>query len=759
MKNLSKNSKQPDLRYLLALAMMPLLTPAYSSQAIPAVTKADVEAHYGQIPLSFEANQGQADSQVKFLSRGQGYGLYLTPTEAVLSLQTAKAENSPNVAIKTVPKMDNAVLRMQWLGGNLKPHVVGRETMAGKVNYLVGKDPANWRTGINTYAKVAYEGVYPGVDLVYYGNQGQLEYDVVVAPKADPKSIHLAFKGADKIKVNDKGELILNAGSHEVQMHKPVIYQEIAGIRNLVAGGYTLSAANEVGFEVGKYDRSRPLVIDPVLAYATLIGGNGYDAGTGIDVDKSGHAYVTGYTVSTDLPTTKKAVQAFFGGTQNAFVSKLNATGTAFDYITYLGGNGYTNGNAIAVDNAGHAYVTGVTRSVDFPTTSDTPQRNNGGGFDAFVAKLNSTGTALDYSTYLGGNGDESGNDIDIDNHGQIYVTGFAGSDNFPTTTGAFQSTTSNKALDVFVVKLNPAETTLKYATYIGGNNVDFGEGIVVDDAGHAYITGSTFSTDFPTTAGAFQTGFNDGLQHAFVVKLNSDGTALDYATYLGGNYLNPNNDNGEGGYGIAVDRAGHAYVTGNTSSASFPITQRAFQKQFGGVYDAFVVKLNTTGTGLDYATFLGGVDRDSANDIDIDSTNHIYVVGNTASTNFPGVVSGAVQTGVNTAFVAKLNPIGTALDYITFLPSVATFDIVVDNSDHAYITGTTILASFPATAGAFQSTINGISDAFISKLNIPNQPKNKGQCKNGWQTFNNPTFKNQGQCVSYVEHLDKNDG
>ncbi|WP_217426560.1 hypothetical protein, partial [Candidatus Methylobacter favarea] len=292
MKCLFRLLRQSGLGGLLALSAMPVIASPDPAQMISPSAMAKAQARYGQLPLSFEANQGQTDSQVKFLARGHGYGLFLMPTEAVLSLQTPRAKSFSAAHTGSVPAIRGTVLRMQWSGGNSAPRVTGQEAAPGRVNYLIGKDSAHWHTGVPTYARVTYEGVYPGVDLVYYGHQGQLEYDIVVAPKADPRSICLTFLGAERMEVNAAGALVLHSGKREIQMYKPVIYQEVAGSRKSIAGGYTLNAAHEVGFEVGAYDRSRPLVIDPVLAYATYLGGNEEDRGSGIAVDNAGHAYV-----------------------------------------------------------------------------------------------------------------------------------------------------------------------------------------------------------------------------------------------------------------------------------------------------------------------------------------------------------------------------------------------------------------------------------------------------------------------------------
>jgi Beta-propeller repeat len=373
---------------LVGLALMPALAPAATAPEPSSAMKAEIESDYGKLPLSFEANQGQTDSQVKFLARGRGYALFLTPTEAVLSLAKPQAQARAETSATSSPE---AVLAMQLAGANLEPQVTGQDALPGRVNYLRGKDPAHWQTQIPTYAKVAYEGIYPGVDLVYYGNQGQLEYDFVVAPGADPGVLKLVFRGADRTGINPAGELVLSTASGDIRMHAPVIYQETAGVRTTVAGGYVLKEPQQVSFAVAAYDTSRPLVIDPVLVYSTYLGGNAGDVGdqgNGIAVDNRGNAYVTGFTGSTDFPTVN-AVQPAFGGGADAFMAKLTRSGSQLLYSTYLGGSGFELGSGIAVDNRGNAYVTGQTNSTDFPTVNAV-QPAFGGGADAFVAKLGS---------------------------------------------------------------------------------------------------------------------------------------------------------------------------------------------------------------------------------------------------------------------------------------------------------------------------------------------------------------------------------
>ena len=607
---------------------------------------------------------------------------------------------------------------MNLVGANPDASVTGLDQLPGTSNYFIGNDPSQWHTNIANYGQVEYQGVYPGVNLVYYGNQQQLEYDFVVAPGADPGSIRLSFQGADSISLDDQGNLVLATGSGDVLEHAPVVYQEVGGARQAVAGQFVLLGQDEVGFQIGTYDAGLPLTIDPVLSYSTYLGGSGGDQANAIAVDGSGNAYVTGNTSSTDFPTTAGAFQTSLGGNGNAFVTKLNATGTALIYSTYLGGG---DGSGIAVDGSGNAYVTGHTSSTNFPRRPAAFQTSFAGGTydaqNAFVTKLNATGTALIYSTYLGGSGSgvngDDGTGIAVDGSGNAYVTGFSESTNFPTTAGAFQ-TSYGGGYDAFVTKLNATGTALIYSTYLGGSTTDVGQGIAVDGSGNAYVTGTTSSTNFPTTAGAYQTSYG-GNSNAFVTKLNATGTALIYSTYLGGN----GNDYAQA---IAVDGSGNAYVTGVTSSTNFPTTAGAFQTSYGGNYNAFVTKLNATGTALIYSTYLGGNNNDTAAVIAVDGSGNAYLTGVTGSTNFP-TTTGAFQTSGNGAFVTKLNATGTALIYSTYLGGNNNdlgFGIALDVSGNAYVVGITSSTNFPTTTGAYQTSYGGGNDnAFVAKFSF----------------------------------------
>jgi hypothetical protein len=721
--------------------------------ALPAVaaTNARVSESYGKLPLQFEANRGQVHKDVRFLSRGQGYALYLTAGEAVLALSKPNAD-AKHDARSTQAQGKSVALRMSLVGAAHKPQVSGLDELPGKANYFVGKDRSKWRTNVLTYAKVHYQNVYPGIDLVYYGNQRQLEYDFVVAPGADPKTIVLGFRGADKFEIDAEGDLVLHTSGGDVRQHKPVIYQDIDGVRHEIDGSYVRKGANRVGFQLAAYDTTRPLVIDPVvLSYSTYLGGNSGESGAGIAVDADGNAYVTGFAGSPDFPTTAGAFQPTFVSNYYAFVTKFNPAGSALVYSTFLGGSGGSSGSSIAVDSNGNAYVAGTTASVDFPTTAGAFQLVSGGGNDGFVTKLDPTGSSLVFSTYLGGSSSDQANGIAVDTAGNAYVTGQTQSSNFPTSAGALQSASGGCSsyypyqCDAFVAKLDSTGTALVFSTYLGGSSDDSGMGIAVDADGNAYVTGYTTSPNFPTTAGAFQPDFG-GVAGTFVTKLNPTGTVLVYSTYLGGS-------GSDVGSGIAVDAAGNAYVTGTARSSDFPTTAGAFQVTSGGLSDAFVTKLDPSGSALVYSTYLGGGDYDGGWAIAIDGEGNAYVTGGThvsgcyCNANFPTTPDafqpqfagglGPAGSGSD-AFFTKLNPAGSALLYSTYLGgrnNDSGNGIALDSAGNAYIAGSTNSTNFPTTPGAFQPNSGGGGfqfppwDAFVAKFfdNTPPPPPPTG--------------------------------
>jgi hypothetical protein len=682
--------------------------------------QATVLDSYGKLPLSFEANLGQADGQVKFLSRTGGYTLFLTGDEAVLALRGSAAKKpapkgvsgfgGATVSLKRYPDTNpdpnanpntdsnrnpatpqsttGGVLRMKLRNANPAATVTGMDELAGRSNYFIGNDPAKWRTNVPTYGKVKYAGIYSGIDLVYYGNQRQLEYDFIVAPGADPRRIEFDIGGAKQIRRDGHGDLLFKMGDGEIRWHKPVAYQERDGARQLVAARYAITNRNRVGFEVAEYDASRPLYIDPLndtLIYSTYLGGNLDDTGYGIAVDSAGDAYVTGLTYSTNFPTMDPLQPANDGG-GDAFVSKINPSGSALVYSTYLGGSGYDLGYGIAVDSAGDAYVTGLTYSSNFPTMNPLQPAFGGGNYDAFVAKLNPSGSALVYSTYLGGSGDDFARGIAVDSAGNAYLDGRTTSTNFPTM-NPLQATNGGSA-DAFVAKLNPAGSALVYSTYLGGSGYENDQGhggIAVDSAGSVYVTGDTDSSNFPTTPGVILRTCPHGCQYSepYVTKLNPTGSALVYSTYLPGQIY-------DFGAGIAVDSAGDAYVVGTTIYPS---------------YDAFLYKLNPTGSAL-----VGGHSgyNDSTGDgVAVDSSGSAYVTGRK---HFQ-------------AYIVKFGPgsAGPAFSVVYLHGNVQEegIGIAVDNSNHAFVTGYTASTNFP-TKNPLQPIFGGgYRDAFVAKIDM----------------------------------------
>jgi hypothetical protein len=702
----------------------PLGTSAVLADDLPALESSQLEGtagrstaraselavSYGELPLSFVANQGQLDPAVDFVARGHAFSVFLTADEMVLSLRQPPAGD-------TVVDQPPAVLRVRLLGADPRSPARGEQPLPGTANYFLGNDPRQWRTAVPTFSQVRYSEVYPGVDLDFYGRQDQLEYDFIVAPGADPGRIRLGVTGTNSVQFDETAGLVMQLPEGQLRHAQPIVYQDTPEGRRLVDGELVLNAGQEIAFVVGAYDVSLPLVIDPVLVYSTYLGGKNFDQGSGIAVDSAGNAYVAGATASPDFPVTAGAAQQTFAGGSDVFVSKLNPAGTALVYSTFLGGSRTSpepsqGGTAIAVDAAGNAYVTGGTDAADFPTTPGALQRVCGGCTfatgDVFVTKLNAAGTVLAYSTFLGGSGSDVGVGIAVDAAGGAYVTGLTVSPDFPTTQSAFQRTFRGGD-NAFVARLNGTGTSLVYSTFLNGSGGSEGLGIAVDAVGNAYVTGDTGSPDFPTTAGAFQRTLR-GLD-AFVTKLNPLGTAPLYSTLLGGSGFDRSS-------AIALDAAGSAYVTGLTGSDDFPTTPGAFQSTFA---DVFVTKLNPAGTGLVYSTFLGTSFSVGGAGIAVDANGSAYVTGR-GGAGFP-TTPGALRFTLDDstkAFVSKLNATGTALGYSTllggsdFAQGVA---IAVDAAGNAYVTGVTTSPDWPNSPGAVQRLPGGEGDGFVAKL------------------------------------------
>lgn len=725
---------------LLGLPATMLTTPASADAPTPpAATRVTEHFVSDGLRLNFELNQGQTHQRVKFLTRSEGYVLFLTATEMVMALDNPAAHRKGKKnrdardgkddfeSSESKGRLPRSILRMKLKGANVDPQIEGLEQLPTRSNYFAGPDPTNWRTGIPSYARVRYAQVYPGIDMVYYGDQRRLEYDFILAPGSNPEIIEMAFGGMHDFEITPTGDLLLHTKQGDIRQTKPVAYQDVDGVKTEVAVSYIPTGVDCVGFQLGQYDSTRPLIIDPVLIYSTYLGGSGFDQGYAIATDSLGNAYVTGQTAAIDFPTTPGAFQTNYGG-GDAFVAKLNPAGNALVYATYITG---ASGNGIAVDASGNAYITGEAGSLSFPTTAGAFQTIPM-GYDTFVTKLNASGSGLIYSARFGGNFDDFGRAIALDGNGNAYITGWticrATVCTFPTV-NAFQPNYAGGYNDAFVTKIDSSGSFLVYSTYLGGGKIingteDWGEGIAVDAAGSAYVTGYTYAPDFPVTAGAFDTT-RAGLD-AFVTKFTADGTALVYSTFLGG-------AGREQGQGIAVDANGNAYVTGVTESfdspftvayEGFPVTPGAYQIK--GSYDAFVSKLNPKGSALVYSTYLGGnagVDRGWA--IALDNAGNAYITGDTGSIDFPTInaIQAGYGGGMADAFVTKLNTSGSALVYSTFLGGNLSDEgrgIASDGSGGVYVTGDTSSANFP-TSNPFQASngggIGNHDDAFVVKI------------------------------------------
>jgi len=605
------------------------------------------------------------------------------------------------------------MLRFVGARSNVQPRAAGPRD--GTANYLVGLRPEQWRTGVPLYKRIEYRNLYAGIDLIYYGNQNRLEYDLVVAPSASWRSIRLAFGGAKNIEIDREGNLRFQTGSGWVTHGRPVVYQKVQGGRREVSARYVLRGGHEVGFDIGAHDRSSPLIIDPTLAFASYLGGSGDDYGHAVAIDNSGCAYVVGETGSANFPTRGPA-QASMAGDTDVFITKWNAAGTGVVYSTYIGGSNRDVALGVAVDAAGNAYVTGFTYSGNFPITSGALRTSFMGDSKAFVLKLNPAGNGLIYSTFLGGSGDDYGAGVAVNAAGEAHIAGYTASIDFPTTAGAFQRSYGGGSYDGFLAKLNAAGSALVYATYLGGIANDTAAGVALDSSGNIYVTGQTQSANFPTSNPVQAIGSESD---AFVVKMNASGQ-VQYSTFLGGTGVN-------NGTAIAADAAGNAYVTGFTDASDFPVTSNAYQSVNNGFYEAFVATLNPYGSSILSATYLGGSGSDVGYGIALGGSGNIFIAGSTNSINFPTL--GATQPAYNgggDAFVAEFNNQLTSLVYATYFGGSGNdlaAGIAADSAGNAYITGWTSSGAssigLPVTPGAFQPMSMGGRDVFLAKFAV----------------------------------------
>jgi uncharacterized repeat protein (TIGR01451 family) len=755
--------------------------PQAASSSVDAVTKSKMAGALAKIPMSFEINRGQTAKQVQFLSRGAGYTLFLTRDTAVLALpvpskqaQTKQAEQPSSIGSQPLPYVaslpqlkvpsqgaprSETVLNMQIVGANQQASITGVGKQEALSNYFIGNDPSQWHTRVPNYEKVRYTGVYPGVDLVYYGNQKQLEYDFVVKPGADPSTIALAFSGgADGSKslplsINQNGDLVASLESGEVSFHRPVVYQrEDNAVKTVVDGRYLLTADGRVGFELGAYDHSKQLVIDPVLSFSTYLGGSNEDISYGITYGvRYGQPILVGSTRSADFPQVL-ALYPYGGGTcgtqpcRDIFVAKYNPALTKLIFSTFIGGSNDDVPSQVTQDVFGDIFLVGYSLSTDFPVRGPVFQKTFHGGSvtgDAVVVEVESAGFYLEWSSYLGGSGDDQAFGVAVDTPGNVYVSGHTTSTDFPVSAGAYQSTCPVDAAGgcsaAFVTKVDPYGKTLPYSTYLGGSN-GLGEsayGIALDGANNVYLSGITGSPNFPTTPGAYKTqcgsdGLCNGTFDGFVTQLNTTGTQVLASTFLGGS-------NFDYTAGIVVKPTA-IYVSGSTVSSDFPTTGNAAQSSYGGgsagcvvstgvCGDATVSKLNTSLTSLQYSTYLGGSGDDNPGmSMAVDTNGYMYVTGQTDSPNFPQVdtMQAGYGGGSSDAFITQLTPTGS-FGYSTYFGGNGAdfgYRLALDPSNNVYVTGGTISTNLAVTSHAPQKTCGtdgtcngGFSDAWFAKV------------------------------------------
>ncbi|WP_179129216.1 SBBP repeat-containing protein [Candidatus Brocadia sapporoensis] len=709
---------------------------------------------YGKLPLYFIRNDGQMDGEVKFYEKGSGHATFFTGRGVTLSLsrkQEKETSDRDEEGSKTVTAGDTIkpgspalqerrlatddkdaaskrerphtvhtthntatpqLVKLVPLGAKKNPEIVAEGQQECKVNYLIGNDPAKWKTSIPTYQSVVYRELYKGIDMKFYGNNRQMEYDIIVKPGASPSRVQLSYEGVEDVRIHENGDMEIVLGSSLKEGAAEGSQRKLVKKRQPPESPFAKGEAG-VSVETGESrERNERAILQKKPYVYQIIDGKKVEIDGKFRVLSSGHGIRNRKSETCDgLSRANNQTSSFIYGFTVASYDKRYplVIDPTLIYSTYLGGSGSDVGFGIAVDSAGNAYVTGITLSSDFPT-KNAMYGTNTGNVDAFVTKLDASGTSLSYSTYLGGIGGDWGYGIAVDDAGNAYITGWTGSSDFPMENAMYGTNTGY--YDVFVTKLDASGASLSYSTYLGGSDNDSGYSIAVDSGGNAYVTGYTYSSDFPTV-NALYGSFNGGYNDVFVTKLDASGTSLSYSTYLGG-------IGGDWGYGIAVDDAGNAYITGWTGSSDFPM-ENAMYGTNTGYYDVFVTKLDASGASLSYSTYLGGSDNDSGYSIAVDSGGNAYVTGYTYSSDFPTVnaLYGSFNGGYNDVFVTKLDASGTSLSYSTYLGG-SDYDeghsIAVDSSGNAYVTGWTVSSDFP-TVNALYGSNTGNVDAFVTKI------------------------------------------
>ena len=692
---------------------------AFSLFVFSAIGGAAATTQTASFPAAFVPNRGQTDPRVQFVAQTRGASFWFTCDEAVFSLR--KGGRRADLALRFIGADPNVLMR-------------GRERMKGSVNYLIGRDRSQWQTDLPMYGELVYRDLWPGIDLAFRDREGTLKYEFRVAPGADVSNIGLEYRGAERVSRGTHGELIISTAAGAITDAPPVSYQIVDGKRVLIASEYVVGEDGRYGFALGRYDVAQPLTIDPGLAYSTFLGGSGVDFVYGVAVDASGNAYIAGGTTSVDFPFAGGGLGSNAGG--SVFVTKLNPTGTGVIWSTYLGGSGGDSAYGIAVDAAGSVHIAGITTSADFPTTIGAYDSSLAGQTDAFVARLQPSGNALIYSSYLGGSDDDAAIGMALDPAGNLYVTGWTSvlsgppAPDFPLTPGAFDTGVGTS----FLTKFSPTGALL-YSTHLGLFFRPWG--VAADGGGNAYVHGQAVQ-GFQATPGAYGTVMK-GDQDIALMKLNATGSQLLYATLIPGSrpacptvVCIPAPPEGDQSRGLSVDSAGNAYLTGTATAPDFPTTPGAFDtvRQIGS--EGFVAKLNATGSALLYSTLINSA---APQGIALDSSGRAFVTG-AAGPGMPVTADAVDSTVTGTpgalviydAFVVVLDPAGAALEYATYLGGSSGdsgFSIAVDGVGGVYVAGQTSSSDFPTTAGAFDTSYNGgeadggLGDGFVAKIDL----------------------------------------
>ncbi|MCK4614319.1 MAG: SBBP repeat-containing protein [Thermoplasmata archaeon] len=663
-------------------------------------TPEEVQHNLASMPGWFTENQGQIENaDVKFVYVASDCSIGFVESGYLLKLTNEDNRTS--------------VVMVSFEGANpVTPE--GRGELSHKSNYFLGNDSEKWRTGVTNYQEVVYENLYDGIELVFYTTEKGLKYDFVVFPGANPEEICFSYEGVNDIYIDSMGNLHLTMPSGEMVEETPFSYQIKHGEMKKIDSHFQV-LGKKVNFIIGRYDPSNPLIIDPLI-YSTFVGGINGDGGSDIVMDSEKNAYITGSTYSPNFPTTLGAYDTYYNGDWDVVVFKLDSSGSSLLYSTFVGGSDWDAGYAMAIDDEGNAYVTGSTTSQDFPTTSEAYDTSYSEREDIFVLKLDSRGSNLEYSTYIGGNDTDEGYAITIDFEGNAYITGWTWSVNFPTTVGAFDNTYNGWG-DTFVVKLNEDGSSIIFSTFMGGYDVEEGWAIEVDDDHNIYVGGYSSSPNCPTTMGAYDNIHNGLGPDVLIFKLNSEGSFLIYSTFVGGLRQDV-------AWDMKIDESGCAYVSGETSSEDFPTTGECYDNTYNEGRDSFAFKLDADGSALLFSTFIGGSNWDEACGLAINSGGDVIITGWTRSTDFP-ITSNAYDTSHNggyDVFLLQLNSDGSSLQYSTFIGGIndeigTGVEIIAENN--IYITGRTSSFNFPIAGEAYDSSFNGDADIFVMQLNI----------------------------------------